>query len=101
MSQTKEWKARLANHHYSQDDRTKAYNYKKELDAKLSKFIDDFSQNTYLVGTFNLEKEPWRLSAINEFRNMGMKIHTKENLNDKTLTDVSLIKKKLTKIRLG
>ena len=101
MSNMHEMRQRMATHHYSQDDRTLAYKYQKELEPVINKFIDDFKETNFFLGTFNLAKEPWRLVSVGELRKFGLKLLEKPNAANKDLTDLSFTKKKLTKQRLG
>lgn len=99
MSNTNDWQNRLKTHRWSQDDRQLAYNYKKSIDAAVNAWLDDFKATTMSMGKFNMATEPWRLSALNEFRSHGVKIIEKpaENL----LVELVLVKKKLSEHRLG
>jgi hypothetical protein len=60
------WAKRLENYRYSQDDRMLAYKYQQELETKFDSFLANASQKSLLVGTFDVEKEPWRNMAIKE-----------------------------------
>jgi hypothetical protein len=99
MSKTKTWNRRLQNHSYSLDDRNLSYNFSKNLEKDILKFLDNHEAHTMLIGEFNIEKEPWRMLAINDYKKFGVKILEKP-INDK-LTEIHLIKKSLSQHMAG
>ncbi len=100
MSNTADWRRRQANYHYSQDDRTLSYKYGQEIKEQVNKFVDDVNAQSLSLGSFNLQKEPWRLLAVREFRNLGLKILEKDNPSTDT-TEIVLVKKSLSAHRLN
>jgi hypothetical protein len=79
MSNTDEWQNRLARHRYSQDDRSLSWKFQKELDPKVNAFLDgDVKEKSLSLGSYDLQREPWRLLAVNEFRKYGLKVVAKE-----------------------
>ena len=101
MSTSSEWIDRLNTHHYSKDDRMLSYNFKNEIMPIIDKFMDDFKENTLIIGSYNLSREPWRLLPLYECRKSGFKIIQKENATDKTLTDLKIVKISMSKHLLG
>jgi len=85
------------------DDRKLSYNFKKEIEPKVDAFLAS-QDKTLLIGNFNISKEPWRIMALSEFCRLGLKLQTKElpSADSKDLlTEVTFIKKKLSKHYLG
>ncbi len=74
MSNTSSWIERSETHRYSQDDKSLAWKYQKELEPIVDKFLADYTQQRLIIGTFNLEKEPWRMISIIYFRKYQIKI---------------------------
>ena len=88
-----------------------SYKYQKEIEPKVSAFLDDMKQKVLILGTFNLNKEPWRLLAVAEYRKYNLKIRErkldekpKSKVEEKTkvdekppsLVELSLVKQKLS-----
>lgn len=101
MSASREWTKRQDRYHYSQDDRTLSYKFKKELDPMVDKFIDTPGELSVLIGSFNIAVEPWRLLSVNDFRQLGLKVVERKNEKDPALTDLFLVKKRMSQQRLG
>ncbi len=99
MSNTDSWAKRAESHRYSQDDRGKQWRFEKELATKIDPFIDDAKQTSMVVGTYNLELEPWRMAAIISFRKYNLKILEKAVLNTET-TEITLVKQKFSRTQL-
>jgi hypothetical protein len=91
MSNTDQWQRRLDLHRYSQDDRALSYKYQRELEPIVNAFMDDVKQKTLILGSFDADKEPWRLLAINNFRKFGLKVIEKPvSSADQKTDDLSL-----------
>lgn len=99
MSNTDSWAKRSESHRYSQDDRTKQWKFEKEINAKVEAFIDDIKQNVLVLGQYNMNLEPWRMTAIVSFRKYGVKILEKKQENG--MIEVSLMKQKLSRVNFG
>lgn len=100
MSNTASWRRRQDNYHYSQDERTLSYKYSQEIKEQINKFLDDIHTHSLSLGTFDLHKEPWRLLAVREYRNFGIKIIEKDDpKTDKT--EIVLVKQSLSSHRLN
>ena len=95
MSTTKSWLTRAETYRYSQDDRTKQWKCEKTLKPIIDAFLDDSKQSTIVVGSYNLELEPWQLAAIMSFRKYNLKIHEKTLIDN--MTEITLIKQKMQK----
>lgn len=74
MSNTVEWQKRQATHRYSQDDRSLAYKFTIQLDKKINVFLEDPASKRFVVGVYDVVKEPWRLLAISSYRKFGLKL---------------------------
>ena len=74
MSNTNEWSKRINSYRYSQDDRSLAYKFSREINDTVNTFLDDPKRRKMLVGTYDTRREPWRLLALAEFRKFGIKI---------------------------
>lgn len=93
MSDTLCWVKRAQKYRYSQDDRTLSWKFRNELEPLINSFLDNVTQQSYAVGTYNLNKEPWRMASIVDYRKYGLKVVEKKIDNDST--EVTLVKKKL------
>ena len=91
MSNTDCWVKRAQRYRYSQDDRTLAWKFRQEIEPKINTFLDDPQQMTYVCGSFDLTREPWRMAVYLDFRKYGVKIQEKQL---GAITEVILIKKK-------
>ncbi len=100
MSNTGSWAKRAESHRYSQDDRGKQWRFEKELSIRIDPFIDDAKQTSIVVGTYNLELEPWRMAAVISFRKFNLKILEKEIPNTEN-TEITLVKQKFSRVQLG
>jgi hypothetical protein len=100
MSNTAAWRRRQDNYHYSQDERTLSYKYGQEIKETVNKFLDDVHVNSLSLGVFDLHKEPWRLLAVREYRNLGLKIIEKD-IPDQDKTELIIVKKSLASHRLN
>ena len=78
MSHTKEWVDRYANRHWSQDERALSDKFRRQVDALLDNFLAS-KDNALLTGEFNLEQEPWRVLALNDFKKFNLKIYADGN----------------------
>lgn len=78
MSQTKEWVNRYNNRHWSQDERALSSKFQKEVDTKIDDFLGA-RENSLLLGEFNLDQEPWRVLALNDFKKYNLKIFADGN----------------------
>lgn len=94
MSSTNEWVKRL-DKRYSQAEGMLAYKFKLELDPAIDMFLADNSKRSFLIGRFDLAKEPWRLAAANDYRKYQLKVVTVvcAKPNDH-LMDIHLIRQK-------
>lgn len=95
MSDTKSWLKRAETYRYSQDDRTKQWKCEKKLEPIINAFLDDPKQSTMVVGSYNLELEPWQLAAIISFRKYNLKIQEKTLVDN--LTEITIVKQKMQK----
>jgi hypothetical protein len=77
MSNTREWSDRLALHRYSQDERALSYKFIREISGRVDAFLDDATTKSLVVGSYDLEKEPWRLAAVGDFRKYNLKLREK------------------------
>jgi hypothetical protein len=93
MSNTISWTKRAQNYRYSQDDRTLSWKFRNELEPLVNSFLDNPIQQSYTVGTYNINKEPWRMAAIVDYRKYSLKIIEKKVDGDNT--EITLVKKKL------
>lgn len=89
----KTWRKRLNAYSYSLDDKSQSYRFSKEIEKEIMRFLDDITKTTLCVGSFNIEKEPWRILALNDYRKFGVKILEKPTANN--TTELHLIKKVL------
>ncbi len=93
MSNTVNWVKRAQTYRYSQDDRTLSWKFRNEIDSAINAFLDNISQQNYTVGIYDLNKEPWRMAAIIDYRKYGVKVVEKKT--DNNHTEITLVKKKL------
>ena len=90
MSTTTSWLKRSQVHRYSEDDRTKQWKFEYELKARVDPFLSNPQSKSLLIGSYNMELEPWRMAAIASFRKFGVKVIEKK-LDD--LLEVTLVKR--------
>lgn len=101
MSATKGWMDRMDNYHYSQDDRVLGFKFKQELIRKFDEFDADVTQNSIVIGEFNIAKEPWRALAIMELaRERSHKVIAKSKGEESPVIIYTVLKQKLSKQRL-
>jgi hypothetical protein len=89
MSNTSEWVKRLETHRYSLDERALQYKFEREIKPKLDTYLSDPSTMVLVLGTYDLESEPWREFVIQDLRKYNLKIYRKEVEN---LTEITLRK---------
>ena len=94
MSGTVEWTKRLATHRYSQDERSLSFKFSQELQPLVDTFLADMSRKTLSVGVFNIQKEPWRVLGVMDFRKYGLKLIEKYHSDEQT--ELILRKQKLS-----
>lgn len=97
MSESKEWNDRLINKRWSQDDRNLSWKFSKEIDNKIDAFLNNNKEKVFVVGEYDLSKEPWRLLAVADFRKYGLKLQQEQSTTDKKITKLSLSKVVLLK----
>ncbi len=98
MSNSAEWTKRLDTHRYSQDERALANRFIREIKPRVDEFIDKSKEKSLLIGTYNLDKEPWRYLAVLEFRN-HVSVQLKKT--ESGLTEIMILRKTLSRQRLG
>jgi len=101
MSASKEWVSRLESHRYSQDDRGLAQRFQAAQTELVNKFLADHTEQTLVLGSFNLEKEAWRLLTLHYFRGLNVKIIQQQDPDHPELTRIILRKQKLSSVNLG
>lgn len=77
MSNTAEWANRQRDHRYTYDERRLIANFERELDPIIGLKMINPEIRDFLIGSYDLVKEPWRMIAIMSFRKLGLKFVTK------------------------
>lgn len=82
------------------DTRHLQYRFEKEIEPAVNAFIDDFKQTSFVVGSYDLTAEPWRMASIIAFRKFNLKILEKRD-GATGLTEITLVKARFSKANLG
>jgi hypothetical protein len=98
MSEQAGWAIRSQKTVSASDHRVLQWRYEKELEPTINSFLDDSSKPSLVIGSFNLDTEPWRLSAVISFRKYNLKILEKKT---EEITEITVVKQRLSRSVLG